>query len=376
MRVLVIGNDRRLFDHGSENFDRIKKYATLFEELHIVIFTPSGFKPHDIEGRLFLWPTNSLSSVLWIWDAFFVSLKIIKKRKIDIIDSQDAGFSGLVAYVLSRYTGTLFRLQIHTDILSPYFRSASWKEWLHHALSRLLIPRANCIRVVSERIKKSLVTRYPLRAMGFSVLPIFTDNSKFFSAIPDSEVEEYLKDYDFKMVAVGRFVDKEKNFSMLIGVMRDFVKICPKAVLVLVGDGPDRASYQFLVVSYGLEKNVTIEGWKDDLASFYKSFDLFVLSSNYEGWGRVVIEAMASGLPVVMTDVGLAGEVLKGGENGLVVPVADASALLGAIEKIYHDPQKRLEFALAGQETVMNLKPQTEEEYLILYKKFLSSCIL
>ncbi len=215
---------------------------------------------------------------------------------------------------------------------------------------------------------------------------------KFLEAKPDPATEARFREHNFKMIAVGRFVDKEKNFSMLIEMMRDFVhpvrnppsfgvaaatlgrlisngvKICPRALLVLVGDGPDKESYKLQAKAYNLENNVIIEPWRDDLPSFYKSFDLFLLSSNYEGWGRVVIEAMAAGLPVVVTDVGLAGEVVKNGENGIVVPVGNRAAMLHAVTKLFNDNRYRKRLSAAGLETVKNLEPKTKEEYLRKYE--------
>ena len=163
-------------------------------------------------------------------------------------------------------------------------------------------------------------------------------------------------------------MDKEKNFSMPIEMMRDFVKICPQAVLVLVGDGPDRENYKLQATNYKLEKNVIIEPWRDDLPSFYKSFDLFLLPSNYEGWGRTVVEAMASGLPIIMTDVGLAGEIVIDGENGMVVPVGSKEAMLAGCTLLYHDSKKRYRLAGAGLKTAKRISEQSKDDYLKCYK--------
>lgn len=163
---------------------------------------------------------------------------------------------------------------------------------------------------------------------------------------------------------------------MLIDVMRLFVRICPRALLVIVGDGPDRVNYELGMRKYGLEKNIIIEPWRNDLPSFYQSFDLFLGSSNYEGWGRAVIEAMAVGLAVVMTDTGLAGEFVKNQENGMVVPVGDARAFLEAIKILYQDTEKRKLLAAAGRETARNLTPATREEYLAHYRKSFELCFV
>ena len=124
------------------------------------------------------------------------------------------------------------------------------------------------------------------------------------------------------------------------------------------------------------ERNVIIEPWRNDLASFYKCFNVLLISSNYEGWVRVAIEAMAAGLPVIMTDVGLAGEIVKDGVNGHVVPVGDEAAFLDAVCDLYRNPEKRHAFAEAGRRTIAEMKPRSQQEYLELYRKSFERCII
>ncbi len=262
----MISADPRVKITGSESAARMADYARLFDALHIVVLSGGHIIRAWREARAL-------------------------RGQYDLITAQGADETGMLAYVLSRMSGVPFHLQIHTDVMSPWYRRASWKERVRYALARFLIPRADCIRVVSERIRRSLLqsTIYNLQPEKIFVLPIFTDVSKFMTAVPDPATEERFQDYDFKMVAAGRFVEKEKNFSLLIDVMHEFIKICPKALLVIVGEGSDGNRYKLQTTNYKLENNVVIEPWRDDLASFYKSFDLFLLSSRYEGWGRAVI---------------------------------------------------------------------------------------
>lgn len=374
MNVLVMGSDPRIFNRNSESFSRVREYAGLFGEYHIVSRAPSGATAIR-DRNLFLWPVCSRFPFFLPWRAFMTGRGITREHPIDAVDAQDAGECGLAGFFVARAARARFRIQIHTDIMSPHYRRASWKEYLRYRIARFLIRRASCVRTVSERIKSSLVKSRLVRDPSrIAVLPIFTDVSVFLNAAPDPYAEERFRHYDFKMVATGRFMDKEKNFSMLIDAMRIFARICPQALLVIVGEGPDGGNYKAQITNYKLEKNVIIEPWRDDLPSFYKSFDLFALSSNYEGWGRAAIEAMVAGLPVVMTDVGLAGEVVKNKENGVVVPVGDQDAFLQAMKMLYEDPEKRKMLAAAGRETAKNLQPATRAEYLACYRECLESC--
>ncbi len=370
MRTLVIGREPNLFDENSEAFRRVREYAELFDEYHVINTGVKGEVRNY--GKFVIWPVSSR-----FLGAVRLGRKIVYEHAIGVVTAQDAGESGLNAYFLSKFCKIPLCLQLHTDVYSPWYRRASWKERIRYWLARFLIPRADCIRVVSERIRDSISRSLNLQRGAqppkIFVLPIFTDISKFLEAKPNA-AEERFRNYDFKMLAVGRLVDKEKNFSMLIEMMRGFVKICPRALLVIVGEGPDRASYQLLVTAYRLDRNVIIEGWCDDLPGFYKSFDVYLMPSNYEGWGRTVIEAMASGLPVVMTNVGLAGEVVRNGENGIVIPVGDRRAFFEAVVNLYKNPEKRVKLSIKGQATIKSLRPVTKGEYLALYKNAYFNC--
>ena len=387
MKILMISADPAILIPETQTAQRMRDYAGIFDELHIVVLC-CGRAEDRREGNLFLYAGYGAVLPVRFLRAWRRGRACLRRAPCVVISAQGADETGALAWLLARRSDIPFQLQIHTDVMSPWYRRASWKERARYLLGRFLIPRADCIRVVSKRIADHL-PQTKFRSLGLNrkcpklslgqgqrvdILPIFTDVSRFVSASPDPETERRFAGYDFKMIAVGRFVDKEKNFSMLIDAMRIFVRICPQALLVIVGEGRDRGNYELGIRNYGLKKNIILEPWRDDLPSFYQSFDLFVSPSNYEGWGRAVIEAMAVGLPVVMTDTGLAGEVVKNGENGIVVPVGDAQAFFQAMKRLYEDPQKRKQLAAAGRETAKNLQPATREDYLARYRQCFESC--
>jgi len=102
--------------------------------------------------------------------------------------------------------------------------------------------------------------------------------------------------------------------------MEKVVEKYSQAELWIVGDGKQRQALKHEVETR-LIASVKFQGWQDDLDKFYNQADAFLLTSNSEGWGMVVVEAASFGLPIIMTDVGLAGEVIKDGESGIVIPV-------------------------------------------------------
>ena len=179
-----------------------------------------------VSGGLFLYPAAPTGLLGYI-RAWHVGRMLCKKYRFDVISVQAPDLSGVIGFFLSRRFRVSLQLQLHTDYMSPYYRRAGWKAYVRYLLARFLISRADCIRAVSERIRRSL-------ARPAAVLPIHTNIRPFLDATADQEAERRFAGFSFKMVAVGRFVEKEKNFLILIDMMRDFVRICPDALLVIV----------------------------------------------------------------------------------------------------------------------------------------------
>jgi len=383
MKVLMLSGDPNILVSGTEAHERMRWYATAFDELHVVVMTSARTEPRKFDN-LFLYsafagatagkPVSARSLLGQRWALWRIARDVARRIGPAVVSAQSADEIGFIAWRIARRFRMPLQVQIHTDILSPWYRRASMKEWLRYRIARFLIPRAGCIRVVSERIKKSLVASgLAADQSRISVLSIMTDVVRFRDASRDPATDARFAQYDFKIIAVGRFFDKEKNFSLLIDAMAELVKIAPKAILVIVGDGPDRKNYELRIMNYGLEENIVIESWRNDLPSFYKSFDCYAMTSNYEGWGRTVIEAMAAGLPIVMTDVGLAGEVVKGGENGIVIPVGDKAALRNALASLYRDSTERKALADSARRTAADLS-LGRDDYLARYADALVKC--
>lgn len=373
MKLLIISQDPAILEEGSSAHQRVRFYVGTGDEWHMVVMSK---KLHQTRryANLFLYPACARLKMMQRVAAYREAAVLCRATRFDVISAQGPDETGFIAFVLSRRFHIPLQLQVHTDVMSTWYRKASWKEFVRYCLARFLLPRARCIRVVSQRIARSLALQFRYPAVCISVLPIFTDSKRFLDATRDEKIEARFRNYSFKMIAAGRFMEKEKNFSLLFSVMREFVLACPDALLTIVGEGPDRKRYESMRHRYHLEKNVIIEPWRDDLASFYRSFDLFLLPSHFEGWGAAVIEAMASGLAVVMTDVGLAGEVIKNGENGRVVPVGNAKDFLAAIYELYRDAKKRKLFAERGLRAAQQYGAQTKEDYLKRMKESFMMC--
>lgn len=157
------------------------------------------------------------------------------------------------------------------------------------------------------------------------------------------------------LVCVARFSDPRKNVRLLLDAFAALVKRNSDVPdLYLIGDPPTDASLQYLQ-ELGLADKVHLIGPKsgEKLAALFRNALFFVLSSNEEGLGIVILEAMASGLPVVSTACGGPATAVREGETGFLTPVGDVSALAAAMEKILLNPALRERLGQTGRRAAM-----------------------
>lgn len=133
-----------------------------------------------------------------------------------------------------------------------------------------------------------------------------------------------------RLVTVAR-LRPEKGHDTLIEATASIARAVPGVTLTIVGDGPMRAELEAQVAARGLQGRVQFTGHTDDVAAVLREHDVFVLASRSEAFPNSVIEAMASGMPVVATDVGGIPELIEHGRNGLLVRPGDAGELSRAV---------------------------------------------
>lgn len=183
------------------------------------------------------------------------------------------------------------------------------------------------------------------------------------------------KEKNVVLLHVGRFAP-EKNHLLLIEAFALALKEYPTMQLWLVGDGALRPAVERLVKEKGLDKMVLFIGVIPNVADFLADCDLFVLSSDWEGFGIVIAEAMAAGKPVIATAVGGVPELVEDGVTGILVPSRDPQALAQAILRLVKDPDLRQRMGKAAQERTLERFDiaRTAREYEALYLKLLEEC--
>lgn len=199
------------------------------------------------------------------------------------------------------------------------------------AVMRHTYPAASGLIAVSEGVKQDMC-----RLGGFAdsqVRVIYNPAATGVSPQPEPKsVRQKLwgASFDYHILAAGR-LKAQKDHSTLI---RAFAKlpIALNAKLTILGEGGLQTELERLVRQLGLQDRVAMPGFVVDIYPWYCSADLFVLSSKWEGFGNVIVEALECGIPVVSTDCQSGpAEILENGHYGRLVPVRDVDALADAM---------------------------------------------
>jgi glycosyltransferase involved in cell wall biosynthesis len=326
MKVLMISTDRKIFEPKSEVRQRMIEYAGLFDELKIIVFSKKDSSGGNISltTNCVANKTNSLSPFLYVWDAIKISQALIGDGSDWVVTCQDPFETGLVGWWLKKKLKVKLQLQVHTDLMSPYFKRESLKNLLRVNIAKFLLPRADKIRVVSERIKQSL-ENLKLKT-GPIVLPIFVGQGE--ETEPQTDLHNKYPQFDFIILMASR-LSREKNFSLALESFAE-AGLDKIAGLVIVGEGPEKQNIKKKIKNLQIDNKVILEPWVENLTDYYKSADLFLLTSNYEGYGRTLIEAGLAGCPILTTDIGLVGDVIDK-ESALICSVGDKDCLVDSI---------------------------------------------
>ncbi len=353
MKVLSISSDKKIFEEGSAVARRMAEYGALAQELHIIVFTPKGHKKIELARNVWAYPTDSKTKLHYVFDAIRIGKQVARNWELNIknsrdkneilVTAQDPFESGLVGWRIARACGARLQIQIHTDLFAPGFSRGNLLNKVRLIITHFLIPKTDCIRAVSERIKRSLIAQFPRRDMEekTAVLPIYVDtNAIRVNTERATSSNKTYPQFDTRVLVVSR-LEREKDIKLVLDAMAGIVSTHPKTGLIIVGEGKEEAALRARATRLGIEHNVIFAGWQGDLAPYYASADIFLQTSQYEGYGMALIEAVASGLPAVSTDVGIASELLTGENSAFLCTPDDKECVARAVKVLVEDTDRR-----------------------------------
>jgi N-acetylgalactosamine-N,N'-diacetylbacillosaminyl-diphospho-undecaprenol 4-alpha-N-acetylgalactosaminyltransferase len=236
---------------------------------------------------------------------------------------------------------------------SYVYSSYTLTDIINRFLIRKLYPNSDKIIAISEGVKTDLITNFNIPEKLIDVIynPIDIDAIKKQS---EEKIEHrWLNDESLKtIISVGR-LEKQKNHTLLIRSFQEVRSRLPDTRLIILGEGNERKNLHQLLSDLKLESYVELPGVFDNPFAYLSKANVFVLSSDFEGFGNVIIEAMACNCPVISTDCPSGpNEIISNNENGILVPVGDRDKLSNAIISLLRNKPYRELLANNAQKRV------------------------
>ncbi|HEY4474191.1 MAG TPA: glycosyltransferase [Candidatus Paceibacterota bacterium] len=357
MHLIALSQDKMILTHGKTR-DRMISYGGIVEKLTIVLFGAGVSREERIAPTVVIVAPGGGNKL----SAFIRGVQALYRIAADergLLTAQDPFFLGLVAIMVGRMAHTPVQIQVHTDCFSKAYRSESPLRLFQSLLASFVLRRAACVRAVSLRVAERIRS---VSAVPVSILPIRVS----FDPTPIPRPSEF-RDV-FTALAVSR-LSHEKQLHTLIGA----VALTHDIDLVILGDGSLKERLESNIQRSGLDERVRFAGRKENTAAYYQHADAFVQCSRYEGYGMTLVEAALSGLPIITTDVGVVGDILRKDDEALVV-AADPRAFADALMRLKGDTAFAHTLGVRAKSRAESFQ-ESEAEYLAKYKDALSSCV-
>jgi len=262
--------------------------------------------------------------------------KLIHEKKINIIHAH--GETPWFYSVLAKIVCIFNRVKCITTIHG--YGGGDRDVFKNKLLWKFLMFFSNKTIVVSEKLSEEIN----------KIKPFFKDRIKTIIngidiksiALVKKQSKKYWK-IDNKTTTIGIVarLSAVKNHRILLQAVSELLKQGREVKLFIVGDGPEMGCLKCLSKQLGITKKVIFTGMRNDAVSFYPLFDIFVLPSLSEGISMTILEAMASRVPVIASNVGGNREIIEHGKNGMLFKSDDLNELLNKIKYLIDNPLKR-----------------------------------
>ena len=334
MRVLMLNYEYPPLGGGGSNACKyiLKEFAKKNIEVDLVTSSPSNtFETEKIGNTISIYklPVNKKDIHYWTqreiisysWKAKKFIDKLMIEKEYDVCHAFFGIPCGAIAYLFSRKMPYVVSLR-GSDV--PGFNNRFGLQYVFLTpIIKQVWKQAGAVVANSEGLKELALKSSPDQEI--SVIYNGIDISEF-----KPDLNEVNNNGELRVVCVSRLIDR-KGIKFLIEAIE---KLKDRDVkLILVGEGNQEDELKKLVVDSRISDRVEFKGYMnhDSIADLYRTSDVFVLPSLNEGMSNALLEAMASGLPVIVTDTGGTSELIDG--NGVVVPMSDSNAIAEAIRE-------------------------------------------
>ena len=357
MRVLMYSLDKQFFEPGGDARNRMIEYGKLVERLDIIAFTPlekipnntittrsswkfltgrakEKFKPEQIAENVWIYPTNSWHKLFYICDGIRLGKKIIKENNCNLVITQEPYITGLAGYCLVKRSKIKLLVSVYgNNIFDPHWLAEAPRHRLFKFIGQRVFKRADAIQTDGDETVEELKKRYGEKVFWKPIIP---------SNIEDFKTEKEKTSLPIKILFVGRLV-RQKNLPLLMEVLEQLSKTAAtgNVAVTIIGDGPLKDYLLTEIEKRKLNKLITYipRASRSEILNIFKEHHILVLTSIYEGFAKVFMEAAAAGLPIVTTQVSGVANIIKDSESGYVLPQNDANGIVEKLTELIDNPE-------------------------------------
>lgn len=265
--------------------------------------------------------------------------RLVKQVRPDIIHAHDPHAVAMAALALSMSTQLVKPPLVASRRVDFRLRGNTLSRWKYRQVDLFIC--------ASEAIRRMLIADGVPKERAVTVHEGI-DLARADAAAPAKLHEELWLPHHAPIIGNVAALVPHKGQRHLIEAAALVVRQVPDARFVIAGEGELRPSLEHAIKEHRLEKHVLLAGFRPDVLSLHKAFDIFVMSSVTEGLGTSLLDAMACGKPIVATTAGGIPEVVADGETGILVPPRDHGAMAAAIVRLLKDDALRQRMGQAG----------------------------
>ena len=357
--MISIG-DNILSNPVGDALQRQQKYAKALGYIDMIVFSP---KIHNLKTKhydnLSIYPTKSLNMATFVYDVFKIAKEIIKEKRIDVITTQDPFGTALAGYLTKRK----YNIPLHIQNHSSFLDNRLWIDEkpllfaLFNKLSYFTLKNADRLRVVNTKEKQKYIDILGIYSNKIDVAPV-PINIKFWQEAPSQEaIDHFMKQYNIDITKpvlswAGRPV-KVKNLPYLF---KSVSKVHQKmAVNFLIAGDMTNSFWDMkeLEQEYNVQPIYLGLLTHDDLKVMYYVTDIYLHTSNYEGFGLVVSDAETCGTIVVSRNTAGTSDIIEHEKSGYLID-GDEEEFSSKVIKLLESDEKLKKMSSYAREMIEN----------------------
>jgi glycosyltransferase involved in cell wall biosynthesis len=301
-------------------------------------------KLETLNVKIFKKKENINLNVVNFFLDFFYLRKLILQLNPNIIHVH-LPYMELLTFLVLKTLKKKYKFIITKHVDSSLFDGSNRQQesFIGSFIGNLIYSRAKKIIAISQAVKKYVIDNYNnINVKNIAVIR-YGIEYKILSSYTKT-LNIFKKKYNLQghyVLGVAARLVRQKSIDFLIKSFSEYNKnFNPKSKLLIAGKGPLKIELEELVASLNLKKSVKFLGFQSDINTFYRSIDVFCLTSSYEGLGLAILEALACKKPIITSNCSAMPEIIKQNKNGLLVDHLNIGQLVKAIQ-VLEDPKLR-----------------------------------